>query len=70
MSLHYYCLSFFDVRNNQATYASSYYGMRAERVTAKDILDVKMHAKVSPTATLLACSYLGYMTEAEFNFGV
>lgn len=70
MSLHYYCLSFFDVRDNRATYSSAYCGLSAERVAHRDILEAKQAAKVSPTATLLACTYLGYMTEAEFNFGV
>lgn len=67
MPLHYYCFSFFDVRNGQAVYASSYYGLEAQRVTARDILSAKQHAKVSTTATLLACTYLGHMTQQQFN---
>lgn len=67
MPMHYYCFSFFDVRNGQATYASSYYGLEAQRVTASDFLSAKQHAKVSSTATLLACTNHGHMTQQQFN---
>lgn len=67
MKLHYYCFTFYDVQGSHSAHASAYYGLEQPCVTLKDIAVAKRGAEVSDRATLLACSYLGHMTVAEFK---
>lgn len=67
MRQHYYSLAFFDVMNGQATYGNAYAWLPEQQVTRQVIAQAKRNAGVSHTATLLNCSYLGYMTQQEFD---
>lgn len=64
---HYYVFTFFEVRNGQALYANAYHWLPEQKVTKQVITAAKRNATVSNTATVMNCSYLGYMTAEEFE---
>ena len=61
--LHWYCLTF--ASGNQQI--SHYIGRVQKKVTLRDIEQAEINSGAGLKACLLACSYLGKMTEQEFN---
>ena len=61
--LHWYCLTFAS-GNRQI---SHYIGRVQQKVTLRDIEQAGINSGAGLEACLLACSYLGKMTEQEFN---
>jgi hypothetical protein len=66
MKKHYYCFTFID-NPGSLVYASVYAAHEVQAVTLASIAQAKQGARVSQAATLVACSYLGYMTAQEFQ---
>lgn len=69
VKLHWYCFTFYDVRGPEVSHATAYFGFERQTVTLPQIEEAKAGARVSQDATMLACSYLGYMTGDEFRNG-
>ncbi|WKW33164.1 hypothetical protein KIH13_04530 [Pseudomonas viridiflava] len=67
MKQHTYCLTFVDSSTGQMAYASVYAGFDEHKITLSQIADAKGAAGVTQAATLLSCSYLGHMTQEEFD---
>jgi hypothetical protein len=67
---HYYSFSFIDGDNNTSIYASVYVGYIRHFVSMPQLEQAKTDAKVSNTATLLSCCYLGKMTKDEMETGI
>ncbi|MND55353.1 hypothetical protein D3C76_946290 [compost metagenome] len=66
---HFYSMTFMDSQNGETVHASAYIGLPEPKVTRKAIAAVRRTAEVSPGAVLLAASYLGEMSEAEWQAG-
>ncbi|KPX31925.1 MULTISPECIES: hypothetical protein [Pseudomonas syringae group] len=66
---HYYVFTFLEARNGQAIYANAYHWLPEQKVTKQVIATAKLNATVSSSATVMNCSYLGYMTAEEFELG-
>ncbi|MCK3864217.1 MULTISPECIES: hypothetical protein [Pseudomonas] len=64
---HYYVFTFFDVRDGQAVYANAYHWLPEQKITKRVIAEAKRNATVSNTATVMNCSYLGFMTADEYE---
>ncbi|WP_214348105.1 hypothetical protein [Pseudomonas congelans] len=67
MKKHFYSFTFVDNSTGQMAYASVYAAHDAQSVSLGHIAQAKQGAKVSQLATLINCSYLGYMTAEEFE---
>ncbi|MEE3912939.1 hypothetical protein V2I80_07350 [Pseudomonas viridiflava] len=67
MKRHFYSFTFVDSSTGQMAYASVYAGHDAQAVSLGQIAQAKQGAQVSQLATLINCSYLGYMTAEEFE---
>ena len=67
MKQHIYCLTFIDSSTGPVAYASVYGGFDEHKITLSQIAHAKGGAGVTQAATLLSCSYLGHMTQEEFN---
>ena len=64
---HYYSFSFIE-NNAGAIYASVYIGYPEKFVSIQQISDAKKSAGVSQEAVMLACCYLGHMTNKEVGY--
>lgn len=62
---HWYSFSFAD----GLTFASTYTGYTHQTITLPLIQKEKENADVPPSAVLIACSYLGYMTKENMVHG-
>lgn len=64
---HYYFVFQSFERDGSFSYNSSYIWLDEQKVTLSVIEEARKMANAGPKAMLLNCSYLGRMTEAEFN---
>jgi hypothetical protein len=65
--LHWYCFTFIgDGELGKNCYASTYTGYSDKKITKARITENKKYAKVTNTAVLISCSYLGFITKVEF----
>ncbi|CRM78477.1 hypothetical protein [Pseudomonas sp. 31 R 17] len=68
MMYHYYYFVFHNIEHDgNFTYHSSYMWIDEQKVTTSVIEEARRTAQASSRAILLNCSYLGRMTEAEFD---
>jgi hypothetical protein len=65
---HWFCLTYFSGRNG-IEIGTAYVGNIKKGVPRKQIDESKEPARVSKDAALIACSYLGYMTRDQFEYG-
>lgn len=67
MKLHHYLFSFKETRNIDERTAAVTLAVPYQRVTTATISRARLGAGMSPAGVLLAVSYLGHMTMAEFQ---
>lgn len=67
MSHHYYLFSFYESTTEHARHVSVSFGVPNPRVTQAALNKARQGANVGPNSVLLSVSYLGYMTQEEFN---
>lgn len=68
MKLHYYSVTFIDQGSNgEMEHANSYIGCQEHCLTLTNIAEARDAAKVSASAVMQSASYLGHMTQEEFN---
>lgn len=64
MKFHFYCFSFLDKGNHNA---STCFGIQRQAISRSVIKKARERAGVTEEAVILGVSYLGEMTEAEFD---
>lgn len=65
--LHFYSFSLMAIEEGAPVYISAYLGLDTPQVRLEDIAIAKHKANCTNEAVLLACCYLGQMTEEKFN---
>lgn len=69
MKQHFYNFTFVQSAGDGFQYANAYRGYDDQPVTLARIREAQLGAKLTHQSTLIACSYLGHMTPAEFKAG-
>lgn len=67
MAHHYYSFTFVDSATGQLVFGSCHLSLTEQRVTLAVIEVARKLAKVTESATMMNCSYLGHMTEQQFQ---
>lgn len=66
---HFYALNYIgdSVQSGDSSIATTYSGYPDKLLTLSRIEEAKAHARVGPNSTLVAATYLGYMSKEEFT---
>ncbi|MCK2122060.1 hypothetical protein [Pseudomonas sp. PNPG3] len=70
MNYHFYLFSFYESTQDHTRHVSVSFGVPNQRVTKAALDKAREGAAVGTNATLLSVSYLGYMTQEEFDQGL